>query len=478
MPLPTESDSDPRDLLPGVRAYIARQGMLAMAEGVVVGVSGGPDSVALLDLLFRLRGELGITLHVAHLNHRLRGADAEADAAFVAGLSAALELPYHGGEADVAALARRGKHALEEAARIARHRFLETVRRKTGAARIALGHTRSDQAETLLLRLLRGAGRRGLGAIRPVRDRVWIRPLLRVSRCEIEAYISFRQLDARQDRTNTDPRFLRNRIRQDLLPRLAAEYTPGIEAVLARTAEILRDEDDLLDQQAETAFQKAVQYRGKRKIILDVRAVFRYHISLQRRILQKALFCFHAGADAVGFQTIQRILKLLSSGSGAVQISPEISARKSGHRLILSRATPPFQIRLRTPGHTEISLLDAAVETRIRPVEEVRDRLQDLGPYRACFDLAKLKGDLVLRNRRPGDRFQPYGMSGARKVSDLLIDGKIPEPLRDEIPLLLSNCTILWVIGLRTAQPAAVTEQTRDVLDIVFTGGWICSAES
>ena len=478
MPRSTEPDSDPRDLLPRVRAYIAEQHMLVPAESVVVGVSGGPDSVALLDLLFRLRGELQIALCVAHLHHGLRGADAEGDAAFVADLAAARGLPCHGGTADVEALARRGKYAPEEAGRIARHSFLEDTRRKTGSARIALGHTRSDQAETLLLRLLRGAGRRGLGAIRPVRDQIWIRPLLQVSRSEIQAYISFRRLETRQDRTNTHPRFLRNRIRHDLLPRLAAEYTPGIEQVLARTSEILQCEDDLLNQQAEAALQKVVQYRGKQKIILDVRSVFGYHVSLQRRIVQKVLFCYGAGADAFGFQTVQSILKLLSHRSGTVQISPEVSAHKSGHRLIFCRATPPFHVRVRVPGHTELPLLDATVETRVRPVEEVRDRLRDLGPCRACFDTKALQGELVLRNRCPGDRFWPYGMSGTRKVSDVLIDGKVPEPLRDEVPLLLSNSTILWVVGLRTAQSAAVTGQTVEVLEIVFRGGWLCTAES
>jgi len=476
MPHRKDSQLPPEDLLPDVQAYISEQAIFAPGDRVVVGVSGGPDSVCLLDLLFRLRNTWRLALHVAHLNHRLRGDDSETDEAFVASLAAGLNLPYHRGETDVAALARSEKTSIEAAARIARQIFFETLRDKTGADRIALGHTRSDQAETLLLRLLRGAGTTGLGAIRPVRDGVWVRPLLAVSRPRIETYLDYRRLDARQDRTNRDIRFTRNRIRLELLPHLAEAYNPRIEEALARTSDVLRQEDDLLDRQADEALRNAVKYQGERKIILDAQTVFGYHIALQRRVFQKVCYRLRAGSNAVRFFSIQNALNRLARRSGTVQLCPQISACGWGALLIFSRPLAPFQIELRVPGHTAIPELNAAVDVRIRPVEKIRPGLRRLGAFRACLDTDCLVGKLLLRNRRAGDRFQPYGMSGTQKVSDLLIDRRIPASLRDEVPLLTNRNVILWTVGLRTAAHAAVTHRTQQVLDIAFRGGWMGSA--
>ena len=475
MPHRKDSHLPPEDLLPDVQAYISEQAMFSLGDRVVVGVSGGPDSVCLLDLLFRLRNTWRLALHVAHLNHRLRGDDSDADEAFVASLAADLGLPYHRGETDVDALARAEKTSTEAAARIARRTFFEGLRGKTGADRIALGHTRSDQAETLLLRLFRGAGMTGLGAIRPVRDGVWVRPLLAVPRSRIETYLNYRHLDSRQDKTNRDTRFTRNRIRLELLPHLAEAYNPRIEEILARTSDVLQREDDLMDQQADEALRNTAKYQSERKIILDATTVFGYHISLQRRVFQKVFYRLHAVPNAVRFSSIQNALNRLEGRSGAVQICPQLSACNWGGSLIFSRPTTPFQVEIRVPGHTVVPELNAAVDVHIRPAEEIRPGLRRLGAFRACLDTDCLGEKLLLRNRHAGDRFQPYGMSGTQKVSDLFINHRIPAPLRDEVPLLTNGDVILWAVGLRTAMHAAVTCRTQQVLDIVFRGGWMCS---
>ena len=404
-----QPSSDPRDLLDRVQFDMAHHHMYISGDRVVVAVSGGPDSVALLDLLFRLKSMLGINLHVAHLNHRLRGAQSDSDADFVGTLASNLNLPYHTQAVD---LCPKGQ-SLEEAARNARHAFLNETRSRTGATRIALGHTRSDQAETLLLRLLRGAGTRGLAAIRPVRDGIWIRPLLAISRPEIEAYIAWRGLPVRHDASNTDTRFLRNRIRHDLLPRLAADYTPAIETLLARSAEILRQDDELLEEQAEAALQKALRHRGKQKIILDENVVFRYHISLRRRLLRKALFGLQVPPEKLGFQTLHRLHDLFSQPFvKQAEILPGLTAQRTASWLILSHPTPAFQIEVRVPGCTEIPCIGGTLEARVRPVHEVRNDLAHLGPCRACFDLDALPEPLTIRNRKSGDRIHPFGLSG------------------------------------------------------------------
>lgn len=460
-------DSDPPDLLQAVHSHIDRHEMIRGGDRIVIGVSGGPDSVSLLDLLFRLRESLDIRLCVAHLNHQLRGAASDMDERFVRDLAASMGLPFY---SERATLVKGGSP--EAAAREARLAFLERVMRSAGAARIALGHTRSDQAETVLMRLFSGAGPTGLGAIRPIRDGIWIRPLLTVSRQQIEAYVDHRSLRVRRDDSNADDRFLRNRIRHRLLPKLASEYNPDIEAALARSAEIIQGEDQLLDLQAESAYRKALRYEGKRKIILDENAVFGYHIALRRRIFRTAFFRLRGCARDLDELSVRRMDSLCHAPAGAVQAASGISVHRAGPWLIVSRPTPAFETEVAVPGVTEIPEIGAVLETRIRPASQVRAHDLTSDPFRACFDRDTLAGGLTLRNRRRADRFAPFGLNGTKKISDLFINLKIPRPLRDEIPLLMDGKAILWVVGLRTARPTAVTHRAETVLDVTFRGGW------
>lgn len=473
MVLSSAFSPDPKDLLPVLLSTLSDKSMLIPGDSVIVAVSGGPDSVTLLDLLYRIRKEWRIILHVAHLNHQLRGKASDEDADFVFQLSEKLGLPFHSKITDIKTLARTYRKSLEETGRLARQQFLYQIKSQTGATRISLGHTRSDQAETLLLRLLRGSGRTGLGSIRPIREGIWIRPLLNISRLEIETYVTFRNLKTRWDESNSNPKFFRNRIRNELLPYIKSSFSLEIEAVLARTAEILQQEDDLLESQTKDALRRTIHYHSEQKIILDIKAFFGYHISLQRRMIRYVLIELHASSEAISFRPVQRILDLLLFSSGSVQISSKLFAQRADNWLVLGRPAPHYRHRILIPGKTEIPMFGGTLETRVRTKTEIKQSLNNLGPNRACFDLSKLEGELVIRNRRSGDRFQPYGQDGTRKVSDLLIDQKTPSCLRDEIPLLVSAGKIQWVVGLRTAQPAAVTAQTRRILEVVFKGGWV-----
>ncbi len=461
------ASSPTSDLFPAVKSYIDRHGMIRPGDGIVIGVSGGPDSVSLLDLLSRLRISLDLRLFVAHLNHQLRGLASDEDQQFVSDLAASMDLPCFSERATLP-----GGGSPEEAARDARLAFFERVLRNTGASRVALGHSRSDQAETVLMRLIRGAGTTGLGGIRPVRDGIWIRPLLGISRQQIQEYVTHRNLHVRHDDSNRDTRFLRNRIRHRLLPEIASDYNPSIEAVLARSAEIIQGEDQLLGQQAESAYRKALRYEGKRKIILDENAVFGYHIALQRRLFRTAFFQLRGGARDLDEKGVGRMEGLRLAPAGSVQVSADISVHLSSPWLILSRPTPAFETDVAVPGVTEIPEIGASVETKLRPAGDVQKDELSSDPFRACFDLDAIGGCLTLRNRLRADRFAPLGMSGTQKVSDLLINLKIPRPLRDEVPLLLGGQAILWVVGLRTARFAAVTHRTSTVLEVTFRGGW------
>lgn len=452
------------DLLEKVCAYAVEHAMFAPGQTVLVAVSGGPDSVCLLDLLNRSRARLGISLHVAHLDHGLRGRASRNDARFVRRLADKMNLPCEVGVSDVKALAKSEGRSLEDAARQSRYRFLEEVSGRVGASRVALGHTRSDQAETVLLRLVRGSGATGLAAIRPVRDARYVRPLLEVSREEVENYLRFRGLRFCKDLTNLDLRFTRNRLRRDLLPRLRLDYNPDVEGALARAATLLSAEDDWLEEQAGRALSKSRQLAPSGKIVLDVNRVLGYHLALRRRVIRKALEETGCEGDSLGFGGVERLVKALGGHPVAFQVSEEVSASCDGSSLILSRRVLPFDIPVRIPGRTRILPLGLVLSARIRSVADVEPLVHSAGPFDAFLDLRALDPGVSLRNPRKGDRIHPLGGSGSRKVSDLLIDARVPRPLRDSVPILAQGSTVHWVAGHRIANQARVTAATERVV--------------
>ncbi len=454
------------NLLEKVHAYALEHALFAPGQTVLVAVSGGPDSVCLLDLLFRLRERLGIRLCIAHLNHRLRGPAADADARFVRRLADKMHLPCETGVCDVETLARTEGRSIEDAARQARYRFLDEVRRRVGAARVALGHTRSDQAETVLLRLLRGSGRTGLAAMRPVRDGLYVRPLLEVSREEIERYVADRSLPFRRDATNRDLRFTRNRLRRDLLPRLRRDYNPDAEGALARAAVLLAAEEDWIEEMAQQAFARARRLSPPGKIVLDVNRILDYHLALQRRVVRRALVEMGCAGDSLAFEGVERLVRALVHPTGAFQVSEAVSAARAAGVLILARQTPALETPVRIPGRTAIPALGIVLSVRIRPASEMRDVVSSAGPDEAFLDLRAFHLGAALRNLRKGDRLQPLGAGGTKKMGDLLTDARVPRLPRDSVPILVGDREILWVVGHRIAHAARVTARTKQVVHI------------
>ena len=451
------------DILHRVEAYIQRERLLTPGDGVVVALSGGPDSITLFDLLHRLKAKWNLTLYIAHLNHQLRP-NADSDAAFVKQI--AQNYPVYVGKEDVLQRAKDKKQSLEEAARDARRAFLDTVKQKTGANKIALGHTKSDQAETVLLRLVRGAGLTGLGGMRPISEACWIRPLLSISRSEIESYVRTRNLQVLRDETNSDPKFLRNRIRTDLIPHLQKAYNPQIEDLLSRSATLLQSDDAHLENIAEQALSEALLYCDNRKFILDVKRFFGYHISLRRRLIRKVLFALQVSVEAARFQVVERILETASTPGNSVQITPELSAYRAHDTLIIAQPARPYCFLVEPGAPLDINgKFSIDILNRGNP-----EHLKNTAEHTVFFDLDQLPSRaLYLRSPRPGDYFYPFGMRGKKKVSRLLGDSKIPRPLRGEIPLLVSGSTILWIAGLRRSQVAPITPDTRRVLKATYS---------
>jgi tRNA(Ile)-lysidine synthase len=454
-------------LLSRVRETIRRYRMLSPGDTVVVGVSGGPDSVALLHLLAALREELGLSLHVAHFNHRLRPEAAE-DAAFVAALSRDLAVPYHEGAGETRAHADRLGLSVEDAARRLRYEFLAEVARATSAQAAAVGHTRDDQAETVLMRLLRGGGPRGLAGIPPVRPldgARLVRPLIETPRAEVEAYLGARGLPFREDPTNRDPAILRNRIRLVLLPALEG-YNPDVRQRLARLADLLRDEAEALDELAAPRLAEVLTERPDAvRISPDLLA--RLPAALQRRALREAVARAGGNRDAISFVHLEGARRLALDGRpgtvlelpGGVRVrrlSGAVDVAVEGRR---APEAPP-EYRLDLPGSLvapEFGVHLVATEAgAAAPEEGARARQAAAGEI--IVDGVRAGPALVLRGPRPGDRFAPSGMGGrTKKLSDYLSEAKVPRHRRPFVPVLAtSGGEILWIVGMRAAESARV----------------------
>jgi len=433
----------PTLLLTHAARALAGPGAPGLGQTVVAGLSGGPDSVAMLDALLLLAPARGLRVVAAHLDHGLRPTSKD-DVAFCRELCRRLGVPLHEGSADVAGRAQRDGGGVEEAAREERYAFLRGVKEDEEAAAIAVAHTRDDQAETLLLRLLRGAGRRGLAAMRERSHDLW-RPLLAVSRAEVLAHLRARELPSREDPTNADPSFLRNRVRSELLPYLESRLNPSARETLARAAALLAEEDDLLAELADALWMRVARQEGK-VALLDRQALRSAPRALARRALRRAL-AETGGLRGVGHDHVEGLLALAGGASGRRLPLPggrEAFVRfgqiRLGPRLAAAR---PFAFDLPVPGRVELPGGQAVVARSADGPALAEER---------SAVVAAPEGPLVVRSRRAGDRVRA-GI-GDVSLKRFLIDRRIPADLRPRLPLVAAGSLVLWVPG----QPAAAAE--------------------
>lgn len=468
-------------LLKKVKTAIDTHAMLVTNDRVLVGVSGGPDSVALLHVLFRLAPELNIKLGVAHLDHQLRKPTSAQEARFVASLCAELGLPFFHQAVDVQTLQRRERCSLETAGRRARYRFYYQTARSHAFSKIALGHHADDTAELVLMNLLRGSGPLGMAGIPPVRDDIVIRPMIHVRRTMIMQFLTQNELEYVWDEANQDPRFVRNRIRHHLIPELKRTYNPNLTAALNRLASIARLEEDWLDICGKRILGRIAQ-TGHRRLSLSVTKLRRNHPALQRRILRLAVKQIKGDLRRITFEHIDTILNRLPEGAGRAgchlpdgihidHTGDILSISKQDSRSKHAKATlPPSPLYIYTivrPDTGPRVQLIESLHTRLvfsaLKSEDIPD-MTSAGHETAFFDMDKLHFPLVLRNFQPGDRFIPLGMSGSQKVKKFFINNKVPRERRREIPVLISAGTIVWVVGHRINETVKITPATRYVL--------------
>ena len=450
---------------------LVRTGMLAPGDAVLVGVSGGPDSVALLHILHEIAPSLRLRLEVAHAEHGIRGDESRDDAEFVRGIAAGLSLPFHLTRLELARSGPDGRSGNVEAqARERRYRFFAEVAAQRKIARVAVGHNRDDQVETMFMWLLRGCGPeglRGMPAVRPLardvagaEEAVLIRPLLDVSREDILAFLESRGLEHREDRTNRDTRYLRNWIRLDLLPGLRDRSDGGLEERLGRLGGMLRSDNALLERWVAEAYPRVVHGDA-----LDRAAFLGLEPGLRARMLRFWLGRGLGTLRRIGFVHVDAVLKVIEAaaphGSVSLPGSWTVVREYDSVRLVRSAgASRPDGYCYALPLEGDVEIPEAGVRVTAWRSDS---REPPEGGFEAAFDLSQLerdRGELRMRNFRPGDRLRPLGMAGHKKLQDLFIDLKVPRSRRRTLPLLLAGEEILWVPGCARSDFARVEPDT------------------
>ncbi len=433
-------------LLSRVGRTVSRQGLFRPGDTLVIGLSGGADSVMLLDLLSILPG-YDLKLIAAHLNHGLRGAESDADEQFCRETASRYAIPFESRLADVRKAAADLRLNLEDAGRRARIELLDDIRMKYGAAAVVLAHHADDQAETVLMRLLRGAGITGLAGMAYRNQRGYVRPLLEITRPEIEQYLRASGLVWREDSSNSDTSFLRNRIRHQLLP-LLEEYNPAIRSCLAATASVLGDDEALLGELTAEAFAGSCLVEEGR-IVCGVTALRALKPALRRRVLRQVFKRLTGTLAGVSLRHIDSICGLIESDrpNSRLALPQEVTAVREYDRLMLmppgeSRPETGFELPITGPGLYRLPLGGSIL------VESSGAAPYPTDSGTLCFDPGKIPFPWLVRTFRPGDRMTPFGMSGRKKVKDIFIDRKIPSSERKRIPLLFCGDDLIWIAGV------------------------------
>jgi len=452
-----------------VRSAIAKYGMITRGDGVVVAVSGGPDSVALLHVLHELRAEFSFWMVTAHLDHRLRPESGE-DREWVRRMAGDLGVPVQTLGIDVRGLAAKEGISIEEAGRVARYAFLEQTRARFGARLIATAHHRDDEIETFFLRILRGSSLVGLRGIPPVRGNI-IRPLIGATRGEILAFLAEERISYLTDSTNLGVETDRNFVRNRLFP-VIGERFPHFGAPLGRTLQLVADEEDFLEREAAQLYAAAVS-SVESGLVLDISALTAAAPVLAARVVLAALYALSGPGVRWTRTHVDAIFNLLRSGNpsarlnlpGGLFLVREYGRVYLGNRT-LAPPLPGWELPVFGPGTLVVP--DAGVALKFRIIEDRNEvpRFLD-GRRTVVFDADAVPFPLTIRSPRPGDRFRPWGMEGTRRLKKVLIDLKVPVAQRHRIPLVVKGDAILWIPGIRRSREAPVRmDATTHVLEV------------
>lgn len=450
-------------LIKKVRQTSRKYSMFEEKDRVLAAVSGGADSVSMLYALKQLAPTLNLEIIVGHIDHSLRGAESAEDADFVRSQAQKLGLEFCMARVDVRVRSKEEKESVQVAARELRYRALINLAKKHTANKIALGHNASDQAETVLMHFLRGSGPEGLAGIPPVRDRLFVRPLIEVSRSMIEKFLENENIPCRHDPSNKSRKYLRNRIRLDLLPLLAKDYNPNLGKKLSQTSDIFRAESAYMEKAVDKIWPDIIRRDEEDALHLDLEVIRSQDVAIQRRIIRRAIQILKGDRKGLTLDQVDTAITLSGEREKTVDLGDGAQVRKLGNTLSVGRFHPIKipETEVVVPGvistgsvHIKTSLLKSPPPAMPSHNREV------------YFDWGKLTPPLTLRSWQPGDTMVPYGMKGHKKIQDILTDAKIPRHRRGSVPILCDPKGILWVAGIRRCNRAVIGPRTKNILQI------------
>ena len=465
--------------------------MIQKGDSVLVGASGGPDSMALLHALLSLADSMELRLGVAHLNHCLRQTASDCDENFVKIVAEKKGVPVFVQKKDIASEREKTGLSLEEAGREARYHFFNAVCRKNRFNKIAVGHHKDDNAEQIILNLIRGSGPAGMGGIPPIRKNI-IRPLIRTSRSEVLDYLNTNKIEFVIDQSNADERFARNNIRHHLMPLLKQRYNPKISETLDRLSTIVQSEEEWINSLVNPLFETSVISSNDRQLTLSVVQLKHFHGAAQRRVLRKAILAVKKDLRRIRFSHIDSIIQLINSNprQARLDLPDRIRILKKADLLFIRKELknlrtiqPPVEDA--TPHAFEYQISGSDIESR-QPVfiSEINSHisffkmhptriqnLTELSDHTAVFDWDTIQFPIIIRNFHPGDRFSPIGMTGTQKLKKFFINNKIDSLKRADFPIFVSGNEIIWVGGLRMADPFKLTRKTKTILKVEISSG-------
>ena len=457
-------------------SYIKDNNLINPKDRILIALSGGPDSVCLLNILYNLKGELDIEIGAAHLNHMLRDEEAFQDEEYVKNLCKSFNIPCFVKRVDINKYSKENKMSSEMAGRDARYNFFDEVIKEHGYNKIATAHNANDQAETILFRLMRGTGIEGLCGIKVSRDKI-IRPILCLSRKEVEEYIEVTNLKPRIDKTNFEKIYNRNKIRLDILPYIKENFNEDIIQTLNRMSVLLQKDNEFIEKSARSFYEKYCVEQQDYFIIK--KKMFDNHEAVVTRVIRYALTNFSKTHYDFEMKHIYDICNLAKNNSGKVIDLPNkiyaeniygdiyIKERIINNNIHVKQEIVKQEIKINKDNidGKKIAFQNNIIEFSVSNNDSnLNLKLNTLTKY---FDFDKINNFISLRNRKNGDKIIPLGMSGSKKLKDIFIDMKIPKEERDCVPLLCFDENISWIVGLRVSEEYKITNKTKNILKVI-----------
>lgn len=453
-----------------VLSTINKHELIQKGDKIVVGLSGGPDSVCLLHILSRLKDKFDLEIYAAHLNHQIRGIEAQKDAFYISNLCEEMGITFFIKSINVPEYCEKNGVSIEEGARKLRYEMFYEVKNNTRANKIAIGHNLNDQAETILMRIMRGTGLQGLKGIEYIRDGVIIRPILDIERSDIEKYCEQNNLNPRIDKTNLESIYTRNKIRLELIPYMKDNFNSNIIESIARMGNSLRSDNDYIENEALIKF-KEVSNINDDSVEINLSSYINLHNSIKVRILRNSIKHILGDTNFIDQRHIDDIIDLEDESKidKVINLPRGIFVYRKKNSIILTNKEIvieeiEFCYNIPSNGFIKIKEIGTIIETQVVNISKYKRSKSDKSSK--WFDFNKIKGGIVVRNRRSGDKIKLSG--GSKKVKDLFIDIKVPKEDRCKIPIIADSQGILSVGDFRNSEDYKIDEKTKEVLKVSF----------